>query len=29
MEYEYEIDALTGDILERDRERMDYDDYWD
>ena len=29
MEYEYEINALTGAILERDRERMDYDDYWD
>ena len=29
MEYEYEINALTGDILERDRERMDHDDYWD
>lgn len=28
-EYDYEINALTGAILEHDSERMEYDDYYD
>ena len=29
MEYEYEINATTGKIMDRDAELRDYDDDWD